>query len=106
MEEVPTRDSRGGPSRFEFSWHFKEWFQKEKQRIEDEIREVGLGKSSFIVGKRLTLVPQGMQEAVSNMHIVHQNMEHLNDVGQEVVAISSVWVDFLRRMTASREKAR
>ncbi|KAF1776012.1 hypothetical protein JG688_00003233 [Phytophthora aleatoria] len=79
MDEVPRRDSRGGPDR--------EWFQKEKKRIEDEIRE-------------------GMQEAVSNAHILNQNMEHLNDVGQEVVAISSVWVEFLRQMTASSEKAR
>ncbi|KAL4116212.1 hypothetical protein KRP22_003945 [Phytophthora ramorum] len=73
------RDSRGGPDR--------EWFQKEKKRLEDEIRE-------------------GMQEAVSNVHILNQNMEHLNDVGQEVVAISAVWVEFLRQTTASSEKAR
>ncbi|ETK92780.1 hypothetical protein F441_04050 [Phytophthora nicotianae CJ01A1] len=79
MDEVSRRDSRGDPDR--------EWFQKEKKRIEDEIRE-------------------GMQEAVSNVHILNQNMEHLNDVGQEVVAISSVWVEFLRQMTASSEKAR
>lgn len=46
-----------------------------------------------------------MQEAVSNVHILNQNMEHLNDVGQEVVAISSVWVGFLRQMTSSSEKA-
>ncbi|EGZ15602.1 hypothetical protein PHYSODRAFT_260653 [Phytophthora sojae] len=65
----------------------KEWFQKEKKRLEDEIREE-------------------MQEAVSNVHILNQNMEHLNDVGQEVVAISSGWVQFLRQMTASNEKAR
>jgi peptidyl-tRNA hydrolase len=39
----------------------QEWFRKEKQRIEDEIREA-------------------MQEAVSNVHILNQNMEHLNDV--------------------------
>ncbi|KAG1710700.1 hypothetical protein DVH05_013427 [Phytophthora capsici] len=73
------RDSRGGPDR--------EWFRTEKQRIEDEIRE-------------------GMQEAVSNVHILNQNMEHLNDVGQEVVAISYVWVKFLRQMTAPSEKTR
>ncbi|KAG7401464.1 hypothetical protein PHYBOEH_001009 [Phytophthora boehmeriae] len=79
MPDVPGRDSRGGPDR--------EWFQKEKQRIEDEIREE-------------------MQEAVSNVHILNQNMEHLNDVGQEVVSISSVWVEFLRQVTASSEKAR
>ncbi|KAK1944838.1 hypothetical protein P3T76_003371 [Phytophthora citrophthora] len=65
----------------------EEWFRTEKKRIEDEIRE-------------------GMQEAVSNVHILNQNMEHLNDVGQEVVAISSVWVQFLREMTASSEKTR
>ncbi|POM80876.1 Hypothetical protein PHPALM_1233 [Phytophthora palmivora] len=63
--EVPRRDSRG-PDR--------EWFRQEKQRIEDEIREE-------------------MQEAVSNVHILNQNMEHLNDV-------------FLRQVTASNEKAR
>uniref|UniRef100_A0AAV1V6L3 DASH complex subunit DAD1 n=1 Tax=Peronospora matthiolae TaxID=2874970 RepID=A0AAV1V6L3_9STRA len=68
------RDSRGGPDR--------EWFQKEKKRMEDEIREE-------------------MQEAVSNVYILNQNIEHLNDVGQEVVAISSVWVTFLRRTAAS-----
>ncbi|CAI5736091.1 unnamed protein product [Hyaloperonospora brassicae] len=68
------RESRGGPDR--------EWFQREKKRMEDEIREE-------------------MQEAVSNVYILSQNIEHLNDVGQEVVAISSVWVDFLRRTTAS-----
>ncbi|KAG7385663.1 hypothetical protein PHYPSEUDO_001225 [Phytophthora pseudosyringae] len=79
MDDVLRRDPRGGPDR--------EWFQKEKQRLEDELRE-------------------GMQEAVSNVHILNQNMEHLNDVGQEVVAISSVWVEFLRQITASNEKAR
>ncbi|CEG35878.1 hypothetical protein L915_03953 [Plasmopara halstedii] len=76
-EKVLRRDSGGGPDR--------EWFQKEKQRIEDEIRE-------------------GMQEAVSHVHILNQNLEHLNDVGQEVVAISSVWVKFLRQMTTTSDK--
>ncbi|RMX62572.1 hypothetical protein KXD40_003674 [Peronospora effusa] len=78
MNEV-RRDSRGGPDR--------EWLQKEKKRLEDEIREE-------------------MQEAVSNVQILNQNMEHINDVGQEIVAISSVWVEFLRQMTASSEIAR
>ncbi|CAH0475948.1 unnamed protein product [Peronospora belbahrii] len=68
------RGSRGGPDR--------EWLQKERKRIEDDIREE-------------------MQEAVSNVQILNQNMEHINDVGQEVVAISSVWVKFLHQMTAS-----
>ncbi|CAH0490266.1 unnamed protein product [Peronospora farinosa] len=78
MNEV-RRNSRGGPGR--------EWLQKEKKRLEDEIREE-------------------MQEAVSNVQILNQNMEHINDVGQEIVAISSVWVEFLRQMTASSEIAR
>ncbi|RLN14872.1 hypothetical protein BBJ28_00021454 [Nothophytophthora sp. Chile5] len=74
--------------------------------------------------------------AVSNVHILNQNMEHLNDVvripssisildeklthnlypfnsivtvamqGQEAVNISTVWVAFLRQLTAANDKAR
>lgn len=77
-----------------------------------------------------------MQEAISNVHILNQNLEHLNDVvmtltcrlfslfclpalylirmcvlhallqGHEIVSISAVWVGFLQQMTASVEKRR
>ncbi|GAB9466417.1 hypothetical protein Gpo141_00003793 [Globisporangium polare] len=63
------------------------WFQREKQRLEEEIREE-------------------MQEAISNVHILNQNLEHLNDVGHEIVSISAVWVGFLQQMTVSVEKRR
>uniref|UniRef100_K3WH92 Uncharacterized protein n=1 Tax=Globisporangium ultimum (strain ATCC 200006 / CBS 805.95 / DAOM BR144) TaxID=431595 RepID=K3WH92_GLOUD len=65
----------------------REWFLKEKERLEEQIREE-------------------MQEAISNVHILNQNMEHLNDVGHEIVSISAVWVDFLRQMASSAEKRR
>ncbi|OWZ24535.1 hypothetical protein PHMEG_000426 [Phytophthora megakarya] len=95
--EVSRRDSRG-PDR--------EWFQKEKQRITDEIREVRDCRRRAMAADHAHIVVQEMQEAASSVHILNQNMEHLNDVGQEVVAISSVWVQFLRQMTASNEKPR
>ncbi|GLD93778.1 hypothetical protein PINS_up002383 [Pythium insidiosum] len=61
----------------------QEWFLREKERLEEELREA-------------------MHEAVSNVQILTQNLEHLNDVGREVVNVSTTWVKFLKQVKTTQ----
>ncbi|DAZ94289.1 hypothetical protein Poli38472_006328 [Pythium oligandrum] len=60
----------------------REWFLREKERLEEQVKEE-------------------MQEAISNVQILTQNLEHLNDVGYELINISSVWVKFLQQVNGA-----
>lgn len=125
------------------------WFQREKQRLEEAIREVRPHTCTLVEAQRAgdeglsnvsafycVFYLQEMQEAISNVHILNQNLEHLNDVvtssrlklfclfssvpivsfaytcvlvllqGHEIVSISAVWIGFLQQMTVSAEKRR
>nr|CCA23821.1 AlNc14C208G8869 [Albugo laibachii Nc14] len=40
-----------------------------------------------------------LQDAITNVQIINQNLAHLNEVGDDIVSITSIWVKFLRNTT-------
>ncbi|CCI46868.1 unnamed protein product [Albugo candida] len=55
-------------------------FQAEKCRLREQIHEE-------------------LQDAITNVHIINQNLAHLNEVGDDIASITSIWVKFLKDTT-------